>query len=247
MLPYPSGTLHMGHMLVYTIGDVVTRFRARNGMHVLHPQGFDSFGLPAENAAIKEGVHPRVSTERNIEHITRSMRRAGWAYDWYALAHDARSGVLPLAAVAIPEVPRAWTRVSQGRPGEVVSERPDRARERAGACRRDVRALRRRGRVAAHGAVVLPHHRLRAGHARRSRERSTGPSRSRRASGTGSAVRRARRSSSGSRSWGEDIPVFTTRPDTLYGATFFVLAPEHESRRAESTPTRFATTCAGPG
>ena len=82
MLPYPSGTLHMGHMLVYTIGDVVTRFRARNGMHVLHPQGFDSFGLPAENAAIKEGVHPRESTERNIEHITRSMRRVGWAYDW---------------------------------------------------------------------------------------------------------------------------------------------------------------------
>ncbi len=67
MLPYPSGTLHMGHMLVYTIGDVVTRFRARNGMHVLHPQGFDSFGLPAENAAIREGVHPRESTERNIE------------------------------------------------------------------------------------------------------------------------------------------------------------------------------------
>ena len=66
MLPYPSGTLHMGHMLVYTIGDVVTRFRARNGMHVLHPQGFDSFGLPAENAAIREGVHPRESTERNI-------------------------------------------------------------------------------------------------------------------------------------------------------------------------------------
>ena len=82
MLPYPSGTLHMGHMLVYTIGDVVTRFRARNGMHVLHPQGFDSFGLPAENAAISEGVHPRESTERNIAHITRSMRRVGWAYDW---------------------------------------------------------------------------------------------------------------------------------------------------------------------
>ena len=77
MLPYPSGTLHVGHMLVYTIGDVVTRFRARNGMHVLHPQGFDSFGLPAENAAIKEGVHPRLSTERNIEHITRSMKSAG--------------------------------------------------------------------------------------------------------------------------------------------------------------------------
>ena len=58
MLPYPSGTLHVGHMLVYTIGDVVTRFRTRNGMHVLHPQGFDSFGLPAENAAINGGRPP---------------------------------------------------------------------------------------------------------------------------------------------------------------------------------------------
>ena len=82
MLPYPSGTLHVGHMLVYTIGDVVTRFRARNGMQVLHPQGFDAFGLPAENAAIKEGVHPRVTTDRNIEHIRRLMRRVGWAYAW---------------------------------------------------------------------------------------------------------------------------------------------------------------------
>ena len=84
-LPYPSGTLHVGHLLVYTIGDVVTRFRARNGMQVLHPQGFDSFGLPAENAAIRAGGHPRESVERNIAHITRSMRRLGWAYDWTRL------------------------------------------------------------------------------------------------------------------------------------------------------------------
>src|SRR6266545_6989709 len=81
-LPYPSGTLHMGHMLVYTIGDVRAHFRRRSGMHLLHPQGFDSFGLPAENAAIKEGGHPREITERNIESIRRSMRRIGWAYDW---------------------------------------------------------------------------------------------------------------------------------------------------------------------
>ena len=83
MLPYPSGTLHMGHMLVYTIGDVVTRFRARNGMHVLHPQGFDSFGLPGGERR-DQGGRPsaRRARERNIAHITRSMRRVGWAYDW---------------------------------------------------------------------------------------------------------------------------------------------------------------------
>ena len=82
MLPYPSGSLHMGHMLVYTIGDVTTHFRRRNGFRVLHPMGFDAFGLPAENAAIREGGHPREITDRNIEAIRRSMRRVGWWIDW---------------------------------------------------------------------------------------------------------------------------------------------------------------------
>ena len=115
MLPYPSGTLHMGHMLVYTIGDVVTRFRARNGMHVLHPQGFDSFGLPAENAAIKEGVHPRESTERNIEHITRSMRRVGWAYDWDRSLSTHDPTYYRWQQWQFLLLPRARPRVSQGR------------------------------------------------------------------------------------------------------------------------------------
>src|SRR5215210_2422689 len=82
MLPYPSGTLHMGHVLNYTMGDVVTHFRRRNGSTVLRPMGFDSFGLPAENAAINEGGHPLEITERNIASITRLMRRMGWAIDW---------------------------------------------------------------------------------------------------------------------------------------------------------------------
>src|SRR5215211_8838113 len=82
MLPYPSGSLHMGHMLVYTIGDVVTRFRRRNGLRVLHPMGWDAFGLPAENAAIRGGGHPREMTERNIEGIREFMKRVGWSIDW---------------------------------------------------------------------------------------------------------------------------------------------------------------------
>src|ERR1051325_3033031 len=75
MLPYPSGSLHMGHVLVYTLGDVLAHFRRRNGMHVLRPMGFDSFGLPAENAAIRSGGNPREITERNIAEITRQMKR----------------------------------------------------------------------------------------------------------------------------------------------------------------------------
>src|SRR5512132_4203678 len=81
-LPYPSGSLHMGHLRPYPLGDDVTDFRRRNGCHVLHPMGFDSLGLPAENAAIKEGGHPREITERNIASITNLMRRMGWAIDW---------------------------------------------------------------------------------------------------------------------------------------------------------------------
>ena len=82
MLPYPSGNLHMGHVLNYTLGDVVTHFRRRNGHTVLRPMGFDSFGLPAENAAIKDGGHPREIIERNIALIVQQMKRMGWAIDW---------------------------------------------------------------------------------------------------------------------------------------------------------------------
>jgi leucyl-tRNA synthetase len=90
MLPYPSGQLHMGHVLNYTMGDVVTHFRRRSGYEVLRPMGFDSFGLPAENAAIREGGHPLEITERNIASISNQMRRMGWAIDWQRVvsAHE---------------------------------------------------------------------------------------------------------------------------------------------------------------
>src|SRR5438034_3552782 len=82
MLPYPSGSLHIGHVLVYTLGDVLAHFYRRTGSEVLRPMGYDSFGLPAENAAIKEGGHPREIVERNIKAIRRTMKRLGWAIDW---------------------------------------------------------------------------------------------------------------------------------------------------------------------
>ena len=82
MLPYPSGELHMGHVQNYTLGDVVTHVRRRMGYDVLRPMGYDAFGLPSENAAIKEGGHPGVITRRNIAAIREQMRRMGWAIDW---------------------------------------------------------------------------------------------------------------------------------------------------------------------
>ena len=82
MLPYPSGTLHMGHMRNYTIGDAVARFKRLRGFNVIHPLGWDSFGLPAENAAIQRGIHPREWTNGNIAELKRACERFGFSYDW---------------------------------------------------------------------------------------------------------------------------------------------------------------------
>lgn len=82
MLPYPSGRLHMGHVKNYTMGDVITHFRRRNGAKVMHPMGYDSFGLPAENAAIKTGGDPLTVTESNISGIEQDFDHLGWSIDW---------------------------------------------------------------------------------------------------------------------------------------------------------------------
>jgi leucyl-tRNA synthetase len=82
MLPYPSGTLHMGHMRNYAIGDVVARVKRMRGFNVIHPMGWDAFGLPAENAAIKNKTHPRVWTYSNVAEFQRVLRRFGFSYDW---------------------------------------------------------------------------------------------------------------------------------------------------------------------
>jgi leucyl-tRNA synthetase len=82
MLPYPSGALHVGHVRNYAIGDVLTRYMWMNGYDVLHPMGWDSFGLPAENAAIKNNTPPREWTQANIANMKAQMKRLGFAYDW---------------------------------------------------------------------------------------------------------------------------------------------------------------------
>ena len=82
MFPYPSGKLHMGHVRNYSIGDVVARFKKMQGYNVLHPMGFDSFGLPAEQYAIKTGNHPAGFTEANIETFTKQLKMLGFSFDW---------------------------------------------------------------------------------------------------------------------------------------------------------------------
>ncbi|HVM16535.1 MAG TPA: leucine--tRNA ligase [Gaiellaceae bacterium] len=226
MLPYPSGTLHMGHMLVYTIGDVVTHFRRRNGMRVLHPQGFDSFGLPAENAALNAGGHPREITERNIRHIRASMRRIGWAIDW--------SRELTTHS---PEYYR-WTQwlflklYEQGlayRKGAPVKWCPNDQTVVANEQVQDGRCERCGAEVVARTmeqwffritdyaqALLDDLETLDWPESIKARQRNWIG----RSDGAEVAFRIDE--------LGEDVPVFTTRADTLFGATFFVLAPEHE-------------------
>src|ERR671910_2464088 len=227
MLPYPSGTLHMGHVLNYTMGDVATHFRRRHGWTVLRPMGFDSFGLPAENAAITEGGHPREITERNIVAIRKQMQRLGWAIDWKReiSAHEVdfyrwtqwlflqffERGLAYRAAAPVNWCPNDQTVVAHE---YVVDGRCDRCGTLVEARNLEQWFFK----ITAYADELLEYELP---------EWGEWPER------TKTIQRNWIGRSEGAdilfriEELDEDIPVFTTRPDTLFGATFFVLAPEH--------------------
>ncbi len=226
MLPYPSGDLHMGHTLNYTIGDVITHLRRRKGMQVLRPMGYDAFGLPAENAAIKEGGHPRAVTERNIVAIREQMHRMGWAIDWareisthepsyYRWTQWLFLRFFERGLAYRKEAPVKWCPNDQTvlANEQVIDGRCER-------CGHEVEAKNLTQwffRITDYADALLDEMSL----------LEDWPDRvltmQRNWIGRSQGARVVF-SVDGS---GEELPVFTTRPDTLFGATFFVLAPEN--------------------
>jgi leucyl-tRNA synthetase len=226
MLPYPSGDLHMGHVRNYMLGEVVAHFRRRHGYQVLRPMGFDSFGLPAENAAIKAGAHPRENTERNIATMRGQMERLGWAIDWdrtvathepeyYRWTQWLFLQFFEHGHVYRKEVAVKWCPVDQT---VLANEQViDGHCERCGAEVESKLLEQWLFRITAYADELLdemvtlewwPERVL-------TMQRNW--------------IGRSEGAEVVFRVDGEevDIPVFTTRPDTLFGATFFVLAPEH--------------------
>src|SRR3954451_3311697 len=226
MLPYPSGELHMGHVKNHTMGDVVTLYKRRNGWRVMHPMGYDAFGLPAENAAIRSGKHPSISTRENIEAIRAQMKRMGWSIDWTRELSTADPSYyrwtqwifLRLFEAGLAyrrEAPVKWCPVDQTvlaneqvidghceRCGSLVEAKNleqwfFKITDYAQRLLDDLETVNWPERV-----VTMQRNWI---------GRSEGAE----------VVFRAEHDPS------IELPVFTTRPDTLFGATFFVLAPEH--------------------
>jgi leucyl-tRNA synthetase len=226
MLPYPSGELHMGHVLNYTLGDVVAHLRRRSGFRVLRPMGYDAFGLPAENAAIREGRHPRKVTEENIAAIRTQAKRMGWSIDWdrEVSTHEPEyykwtqwlflkfyeAGLAYRKEAPVNWCPNDQTVLANE---QVIDGRCER-------CGAEVEAKNLEQwffRITAYADRLLEEMEL----------LESWPER----------VLAMQRNWIGRSEGAEvifhveeldiDMPVFTTRPDTLFGSTFFVLSPEH--------------------
>jgi len=227
MYPYPSGVLHMGHVINYTIGDVVVRYKILRGFNVLSPMGWDSFGLPAENAAIRTGEHPHSFTEKNIARMTEQMHRAGWGYDWRREVATSRPDYYKWTQWLFLQFYRQGLAVKKTAPVNwCASCQTVLANEQvlAGACERCGSAVEQRDMsqwfftMSRYAERLLENHRELRGKwpdaVLAMQEEWIGKSHGAKVVFTVQET-------------GEALPIFTTRPDTLWGVTFMSLAPEH--------------------
>lgn len=227
MFPYPSGNLHMGHVRNYSIGDVVARFKRMQGYNVFHPIGWDAFGLPAENAAIKHNIHPAQWTHSNIDNMRRQMQRLGYSYDWdrelatcdapyYRWEQLFFLRWLEKGLVYRKKASQNWCpHCNTVLANEQVVE---------GLCWRcDTPVVQKELtqwflKITAYADELLRDlEKLEGGWP----DRVISMQRNWIGKSVGAEIRFPLESGNG------DIPVFTTRPDTVFGVTFMTLAPEH--------------------
>jgi len=226
MFPYPSGRIHMGHVRNYAIGDVVARFKRMRGLNVLHPMGWDAFGLPAENAAIQRGVHPARWTMDNIAAMRRQLRRLGFSYDWsreFATCDPSYYRWEQIFFLQMMERGLAYRR--QGRVNWCAGCQTVLANEQVedGRCWRCGGEVADRElkqwffRITAYAEELLEDtYRLQGWP-----EKVLVMQRHWIGKSIGAEIRFPLADREG------DVKVFTTRPDTVFGATFMSLAPEH--------------------
>jgi len=241
MLPYPSGEPHVGHLKTYAVGDAIAHFRRRRGFEVIHPMGYDSFGLPAENNAIKTGEPPRVATERSIDSFRKQFREWGISIDWsrelathtpeyyrwtqWIFLRLFEHGLAYRAEAPVQWCPKDATVLANE---QVVDGRCER-------CGTEVvqRKLEQWFfKITDYAERLLADFELLESwpeHVITMQRNWIG-----RSQGAEVSFR--------SEELDIDFPVFTTRPDTLFGATFFVLAPEHPEleRLVAGTPVEAA-------
>ena len=226
MLPYPSGEPHVGHLKTYAVGDAIAHFRRRNGFRVIHPMGYDAFGLPAENHAIRTGEPPRISTEKSIETFREQFKSWGVSIDWsrelathepdyyrwtqWIFLELLERGLAYRAEAPVQWCPKDATVLANE---QVIDGRC----ERCGTPVVSKRLEQWFFRITEYADRLLEGFELLESwpeHVVTMQRNWIG-----RSEGAEAIFR--------CEDVGLDFPVFTTRPDTLFGATFFVLAPEH--------------------
>ena len=238
MLPYPSGRIHMGHVRVYTLGDVLARYSRARGYSVLHPMGWDGFGLPAENAAMEHGIHPAKWTWSNIDTMRAQLRSMGLSYDWDcevatcspAYMREQQRLFLKMLDAGLIYRAEAWANWDPVEHTVLANEQVIDGRGwRSGALVERRLLPQWFFRITRYASELLDA----LDHLPRWPERVKTMQRNWIGRSEGARLRFQVLGGN------EEIDVFTTRPDTIFGATFIALSPDHPLSRtcADTNPT----------